>query len=106
MTTPSPSGRSVRVVIGGHRYFARKVMAKVVKLPVPIARTTDEHARADTERNRRLFAWAHAVLKKLGVDKAVTAARSIEELHGVTFDADTVEVILAIRDALHPASGR
>jgi predicted P-loop ATPase len=81
-------------------------MAKVVKLPVPITRTTDEHARADTERNRRLFAWADAVLKQLGVDKAVTAARSTEELHGVTFDADTVEVILVIRDALHPASGR
>jgi hypothetical protein len=81
-------------------------MAKIVKLPVPVSKTADDHARTDTERNRLLFAWADAVLKQLGVDKAVAAARSIEDLHGVTFDADSAEVILAIRDALHPVSGR
>src|SRR5262249_16257367 len=88
------------------RVFARRAMAKVVKLPVPVSRTEDEYARADTERNRHLFAWADGVLKQLGVDKAVAAARTVEELHGVTFNADSAEVILAIRDALHPASGR
>ena len=65
----------------------------------------DEHARADTERNQRLFDWADAVLKRLRLDKAVAAARSIEELRAVTFNADSAEITLAIRDALHPASG-
>jgi predicted P-loop ATPase len=81
-------------------------MAKIVKLPMQVSQTAEEHARADTERNRRLFAWALVVLKQLGVDKAVAAARTLEELHKIAFDAESVEVILAIRDALHPASGR
>jgi hypothetical protein len=67
-------------------------MAKVVTLPVPVSTTEAEHARSDTERNRRLFAWALAVLVQLG--------------DTVTFDANRAEVILAIRDALHPESGR
>src|SRR5215831_10570511 len=81
---------------------------KVVKLPVPAAqqdKDADEHARAETQRNRRLFAWADGVLKRLGLRKAVADARSIEALRGVTFNADSAEVALAIRDALHPASG-
>ena len=80
-------------------------MPKVIKLPVPASQDADEHARADTQRNQRLFDWADVVLKRLGLDKAVAAARSIEELRGVTFNADSAEVTLAIRDALHPASG-
>ena len=35
----------------------------------------------------------------------MAAARSIEELRAVTFNADSAEATLAIRDALHPASG-
>jgi hypothetical protein len=80
-------------------------MVKVLKLPVPASQDADEHARADTQRSQRLFDWADAVLKRLRLDKAMAAARSIEELRSVTFDADSAEVILAIRDALHPASG-
>ena len=80
-------------------------MVKVIKLPVPASQDADDHARADTQRNQRLFDWADAVLKRLRLDKAVAAARSIEELRRVTFNADSAEVTLAIRDALHPASG-
>ena len=43
--------------------------------------------------------------KALGLDKAVAAARSIEELRRITLDVDSAEIALAIRDALHPASG-
>jgi putative DNA primase/helicase len=80
-------------------------MVKVIKLPVAVALNADEYARADTQRNQQLFDWADAVLKRLRLDKAVGAAKSIEELRNVTFDADSAEVTLAIRDALHPASG-
>jgi predicted P-loop ATPase len=82
-------------------------MADVFKLPVPVptSRNADEHARAETQRNQRLFDWANATLKKLRLDKALSAARSIEEVRAVTLDADSAEVTLAIRDALHPASG-
>jgi predicted P-loop ATPase len=83
-------------------------VAKVVKLrlPVPAAQDADEHARAETQRKAALFDWADAVLKRLGLVAAVTAARSVDELRSVTFKADSAEVTLAIRDALHPASGR
>src|SRR5262249_1566517 len=65
-----------------------------------------EYARADTERNQRLFDWALGVLQRLGIDKVIAAARTPEELRRVTFDATSAGGILAIRDALHPASGR
>jgi predicted P-loop ATPase len=82
-------------------------MTKIVKLPIPAAskKTADEHARSDTERKQRLFAWAAAVLKQLGLERAMDSAKSIVELHGITFDAESMEVILAIRDALHPVNG-
>jgi hypothetical protein len=80
-------------------------MVNVINLPVPASQGADEHARADTERKQRLFDWADAVLKEVGLAKALAAARSIEELRLVTFDADDAEVALAIRDALHPATG-
>src|SRR5262245_15441505 len=80
-------------------------MVEVIKLPVPASQDANEHARADTQRNQRLFDWADAVLGRLGLRKAVAAARSIEELRSVTFNADSSEITLAIHDALHPASG-
>ena len=82
-------------------------MVDPIKLPIPTPPpNADAHARADTERNRRLFDWAEAVLKALGLDKAVAAARSIEELRRITLDVDSAEIALALRDALHPASGQ
>ena len=81
-------------------------MVKVVKLPVATSQGADSYADADTELRRRLFEWADAVLQKLGLDRAVRAANSIEELRRVRLDVDSVEVALAIRDALHPTSGR
>ena len=82
-------------------------MVDPIKLPIPTPPpNADAHARADTERNRRLFDWAEAVLKALGLDKAVAAARSIEDLRRITLDVDSAEIALALRDALHPASGQ
>ena len=80
-------------------------MVELIKLPVPASQDADDYARADTQRNQRLFDWADGVLKRLGLDKAVAAAKSIEELRRITLDVDSAEIALAIRDALHPASG-
>ena len=80
-------------------------MVELIKLPVPASQDADDYARADTQRNQRLFDWADGVLKRLGLDKAVAAAKSIEELRKITLDVDSAEIALAIRDALHPASG-
>src|SRR5262249_19481581 len=81
-------------------------MAKVVKLlPVPASLSAEEHARAETERRQRLFDWADAALKDLGLIEVLTAAGSLEELRGITFNADGHEVILAIRAVLHPVGG-
>ena len=100
------------LVTGGHPSFLKLFtgkfdeMVKVIQLPTPASQDADEHARADTQRNQRLFEWADTVLKRLRLDKAVAAARSIEQLRNVTFNPDSAEVTLAIRDALHPASGQ
>jgi predicted P-loop ATPase len=59
----------------------------------------------ETERKQRLFAWAEDVLKQLGLDQAIARAKTLEELHKVTFNENCVEVRLAIREALHPVSG-
>jgi hypothetical protein len=82
-------------------------MVDPIKLPIPTPPpNADVHARADTERNQQLFNWAEGVLKALGLDKAIAAVRSIEELRRLTLDADSAEIALALRDALHPASGQ
>jgi predicted P-loop ATPase len=81
---------------------------KVIKLPVSASQSADadSHADADTKRRQRLFGWADALLRKLGLHGAVAAATSIEELHRITFNLDgDAEIALAIRDALFPASG-
>src|SRR5271157_1531519 len=81
---------------------------KLVRLPGIGSHAADEAeaARTDTERRKRLFDWALGVLQRFGLDKSVAAAGTIEELRSIALDANSAEVILAIRDALHPASGR
>lgn len=74
----------------------------VVTLHPPSA---NEHARGETERKQRLFEWADRVLQELGLIDMVSQASSFEELRKIVFDLDAFEVTLAIREALHPASG-
>ena len=76
----------------------------IVPFPSPPP-DADEYARAETERRWRLFAWADSVLRELGLAERVARANSLDELLRITFDADAAEVALAIREALHPASG-
>ena len=81
-------------------------MPKLKLIPSPkSAPGAEEHARAETERKRRLFDWADHLLEQLGLPERVAQAKSVEELRKITFDANAVEVELAIRDALHPANG-
>jgi predicted P-loop ATPase len=65
----------------------------------------EEHARAETKRKRRLFAWADRLLRELGLAERVARANNLGELCSITFDANAAEVALAIREALYPASG-
>jgi predicted P-loop ATPase len=67
----------------------------------------DEHARAETERKRRLFEWADRILADLGLADKVRNANTLDDLRRITFgEADASEIDLAIRDVLHPATGR
>jgi hypothetical protein len=66
----------------------------------------EQYARAETERKRKLFAWVDATLEHLGVTERIADADSFDELRKVTFNVNVVDVELAIRDALRPASGR
>jgi predicted P-loop ATPase len=70
------------------------------------APNAEEHACAATERRRKLFARVDATLEQLGVTRRIADADSFDELRKVTFDVNVVDVELAIRDALRPASGR
>jgi len=67
--------------------------------------SAEQHADEETKRKKRLFAWADEVLRKLGFTDKVSKASNAQELHKIVFDANAAEVALAIRDALHPASG-
>jgi hypothetical protein len=81
-------------------------MAKLINLPaVPAVPDAEAHGRADTARRRQLFAWADAVLVQLGLDRAIARVQTIEALRRIVLDIDSAEVILAIRDVLHPSSG-
>jgi hypothetical protein len=78
----------------------------VVRLPVPVS-GDDDLLRANDARQRALFAWAEGVLKdrRVRLWQAVKAATSLEELSGITLNLSDAEVLLLIRDALHPAVG-
>jgi hypothetical protein len=64
---------------------------------------TDDHAQNETSRKLALFAWALLVLEEAGLISRITAAANLRELDGITFDPEALEIVLAIRDALHPA---
>jgi Virulence-associated protein E-like domain len=82
-------------------------MVDPIKLPIPTPPpNADVHAHADTARNQRLFDWAEGLLEALGLDKTIAAARSVEDLRRIALDVESVEIALALRDALHPASGQ
>ena len=76
----------------------------IVPFPTPDA---DEYARAETERKQQLFEWADRALADIGLAAKVRNANTPDILRRITFDdADASEIDLAIRDALHPATGR
>jgi predicted P-loop ATPase len=77
-------------------------LATIIPLLVP---TDTDNDSPNAERNKLLFEWAHTVLKDIGAVAALLEAQTIEELRALVLDLDTAEVTLAIRDALHPASG-
>jgi predicted P-loop ATPase len=76
--------------------------SNLIPFPPPSA---EAHASAETERRQRLSAWLDRVLRDLGFPERVARANSLDELRKINFDPDAAEVALAIRDALHPASG-
>jgi hypothetical protein len=80
-------------------------MATTNIVPMP---GQDAKARADAETDdkRKLFDWADQLLKQIGIAQKVAEAKSIDDLHQIKFDADDVDVVFAIRTALHPSSGQ
>jgi predicted P-loop ATPase len=70
------------------------------------ASSAEEHAKAETGHKQQLFDWADRVLKQMGIIDKISQATSFDDLRKIVFDADTTDVELAIRDALHPVGGR
>jgi hypothetical protein len=65
----------------------------------------EDHAQAETERKRTLFAWLDRLLEEIGPAAKVAAAHDLRELASIIFDANAPEIDLAINDALNPADG-
>jgi hypothetical protein len=76
--------------------------SNLIPFPPPGA---EEHARAETERKQRLFAWADRVWREIGLAECIAHTSTLDGLRKIIFDPDAAEVTLAIREALHPASG-
>jgi predicted P-loop ATPase len=76
-----------------------KTTRNLIPFPGPDA---EAHARAETDRKQKLFAWADGVLQQLGLVAKVAHATSFDDLRKIVFDADDINVELAIREALHP----
>ena len=79
---------------------------KIATNIIPFEQDAEGHARAETERKRKLFEWADQVLVQLGHAAKVAQANSFDDLRKIKFDAEDIQVELAIRDALHPSSGK
>jgi hypothetical protein len=74
-------------------------------IPFSRRRGAEDHASEETDHKTRLFAWADGELQALGFAQRIAHANSLDELRRITFDANAAEVEIAIREALHPASG-
>jgi hypothetical protein len=74
--------------------------------PARVPPSADEQAQQETERKNKLFAWADDVLTNLGLVDRIKQANTLDELRKIVFDGNAADVILAIREALHPASGQ
>jgi hypothetical protein len=74
--------------------------------PKPEQCSGEQVPRGETERKRKLFAWADAALQELGLTAKVAQAQSIDDLRKITLGVNDVEVEFAIQDALHPAAGQ
>jgi hypothetical protein len=72
---------------------------------IPFKPDAKTHADAETELKKRLFAWADGVLQQLGLAAKVAQAVHLNDLRKIILDTDDIIVELAIRSALHPASG-
>jgi Domain of unknown function (DUF927) len=59
-----------------------------------------------TQRLNALFQWAEGVLEAAGLLKLLRDAKTREELDAIEFELDNLVLIMMIRDALHPGSGR
>jgi predicted P-loop ATPase len=64
-----------------------------------------EPATDETDRKKRLYEWCDRLLAQLSLARKVAEANTVDDLRKIVLDLDAVEVELAIRDALHPASG-
>jgi hypothetical protein len=68
----------------------------------------DAKARADAETDdkRKLFEWADELLEQIGIAQKVAEAKSAADLRQIKLDVEDVDVVFAIRSALHPSSGK
>jgi predicted P-loop ATPase len=80
-------------------------MSEVVPFPPTPEPGARDPRTADSERQCALFEWTTRVLTETGFVAALAKAATILALRNLVFDAEAPAIVLAIRDALHPAAG-
>ena len=80
---------------------APPMTADIIPLPA------DAKARANERSNdkRALYDWGDELLKQIGIAQQVADAKTVDDLQAIKLDLDNVDVVFAIRDALHPSGG-
>jgi hypothetical protein len=65
----------------------------------------DDTSRIETERKNDLFAWLDHLLDEVGLAARIAQAE-LRDLRAIVLDVEAAEIVLAIREALHPADGK
>jgi predicted P-loop ATPase len=79
----------------------RDVGRNVIQFPAG----SKNYARAEDRRQKVLFRWCHALLKRLGLTAQITQAQTVDDLRKVKLDFNDGRIDIAVRKVLHPIAG-
>jgi uncharacterized protein (DUF927 family) len=82
--------------------------SKVVGFPVKQDNDNkqSQHAGDQTERLNFLYQWADGALEAAGLLKLLRDAKTLKELDAIKFEPGNLTLIVMIRDAVHPGTGK
>lgn len=73
---------------------------------IPLNKSAKDRANDQAKQREALNDWADEVLETAGLFDALRHTMTLEELDAIKFDPGNPDLIIAIRDALHPGKGK